>query len=294
MDAFSFHYIIYGKKLQVQTGEKFRCRHFPAGLPRKTGRGGLFVKESRKNRQKGLTNAEVCVYNKGCISAAAAFCVRGGSKIASATKESEVQKDAQNIPAEKAPQKNGARLQKENGDGQRQKGIEAQKSQRQTQAQLLSPCSERHKARKAEPFRLRGDPNRENGCARTSGAKVTTMEKQKKPHVLKENRLFAKTYARGKCFSSRTVVLYALRSRGRPSPTRVGLTVSKSRGNAVVRNRTRRRLREALRPVYPLVKDGFLIVLVARQAAVEAPFADISADLRHVLQRAALLRDGSA
>lgn len=65
-------------------------------------------------------------------------------------------------------------------------------------------------------------------------------------------------------------------------------------GNAVVRNRTRRRLREALRPVYPLVKDGFLIVLVARQAAVEAPFADISADLRHVLQRAALLRDGSA
>ncbi len=120
------------------------------------------------------------------------------------------------------------------------------------------------------------------------------MEKQKKPHVLKENRLFAKTYARGKCFSSRTVVLYALRSRGRPSPTRVGLTVSKSRGNAVVRNRTRRRLREALRPVYPLVKDGFLIVLVARQAAVEAPFADISADLRYVLQRAALLRDGLA
>lgn len=138
MNAFSFHYIIYGKKLQVQTGEKFRRRHFPGGLPGKNGREGLFVKESRKNRQKGLTNAGVCVYNKGCISAAAAFCVRGGSKIASATKESEVQKDAQNIPAEKAPQKNGARLQKENGDGQRQKGIEAQKSQRQTQAQLLS------------------------------------------------------------------------------------------------------------------------------------------------------------
>ena len=82
-----------------------------------------------------------------------------------------------------------------------------------------------------------------------------TMEKQKKLQTLKENHLFAKAYARGKCFPSRTVVLYVLRSRGRPSPSRVGLTVSKNRGNAVVRNRTRRRLREALRPVYPLVKD---------------------------------------
>ena len=111
-----------------------------------------------------------------------------------------------------------------------------------------------------------------------------TMEKQKKLQTLKENHLFAKAYARGKCFPSRTVVLYVLRSRGRPSP---------SRGNAVVRNRTRRRLREALRPVYPLVKDGFIIVLVARQAAVEASFAEIESDLRLLLNRAALLRDGS-
>ena len=120
-----------------------------------------------------------------------------------------------------------------------------------------------------------------------------TMEKQKKLQTLKENHLFAKAYARGQCFPSRTVVLYVLRSRGRPSPSRVGLTVSKNRGNAVVRNRTRRRLREALRPVYPLVKDGFIIVLVARQAAVEASFAEIESDLRLLLNRAALLRDGS-
>ena len=120
-----------------------------------------------------------------------------------------------------------------------------------------------------------------------------TMEKQKKLQTLKENHLFAKAYARGKCFPSRTVVLYVLRSRGRPSPSRGGLTGSINRGNAVVRNRTRRRLREALRPVYPLVKDGFIIVLVARQAAVEASFAEIESDLRLLLNRAALLRDGS-
>lgn len=35
-----------------------------------------------------------------------------------------------------------------------------------------------------------------------------TMEKQKKLQTLKENHLFAKAYARGKCFPSRTVVLY--------------------------------------------------------------------------------------
>ena len=205
----------------------------------------------------------------------------------SATKKSEVQKNAQNIPAEKAPQKDGAWLQKENGDGQRQKGLKAQKGERQTEAQLLIV------RRRLCPRGRSTDPIPRNGCSRQKGAMAETMEKQKKLQTLKENHLFAKAYARGKCFPSRTVVLYVLRSRGRPSPSRVGLTVSKNRGNAVVRNRTRRRLREALRPVYPLVKDGFIIVLVARQAAVEASFAEIESDLRLLLNRAALLRDGS-
>lgn len=158
-----FHFIIsYTAKNCKSKREKVSLPALPRRSAPKNRPRRFICERIQKKPAKRLDKRGVCVYNKGCISAAAAFCVRGGSKIASATKESEVQKDAQNIPAEKAPQKNGARLQKENGDGQRQKGIEAQKSQRQTQAQLLSPCSERHKARKAEPFpAARGPQSRE-------------------------------------------------------------------------------------------------------------------------------------
>ena len=83
----------------------------------------------------------------------------------------------------KSATENGARLQKENGDGQRQKGIEAQKSQRQTQAQLLSPLF-RNGAKRGKRSRsgCEGPQSRTDAPA-LPGAKVTTMEKQKKPHV---------------------------------------------------------------------------------------------------------------
>jgi ribonuclease P protein component len=67
---------------------------------------------------------------------------------------------------------------------------------------------------------------------------------------------------------------------------RFGFTVTKKLGNAVTRNRIRRRLREALRLVAPLAaRSGCDYVLVARPGALTQPFADLLRDLDSAFQR---------
>ncbi len=69
--------------------------------------------------------------------------------------------------------------------------------------------------------------------------------------------------------------------------TRVGFTCSKKVGNAVLRNRAKRRLREVARDV--LLRDGqpgWDYVLIGRAGAtVERDFASLKADLRYALKK---------
>ncbi len=66
----------------------------------------------------------------------------------------------------------------------------------------------------------------------------------------------------------------------------VGFTASKKVGNAVARNRARRRLREAARRLLPeLGAAGVDYVLVARQSTPQAPWAGLLDDLGSALIR---------
>ena len=83
---------------------------------------------------------------------------------------------------------------------------------------------------------------------------------------------------------------------GRPAaadtqPLRVGFTASKKVGNAVARNRARRRLRAASEAVLkPHGIAGRDYVLVARQATVDRRFAELVGDLAGALKRLKLYR----
>lgn len=66
---------------------------------------------------------------------------------------------------------------------------------------------------------------------------------------------------------------------------RVGFVVSKAVGNAVVRNRTKRRLRHAVRERLTVLPPGSLLVVRAQPAAALASYTELVADLERCLQR---------
>ncbi|MFZ5962612.1 ribonuclease P protein component [Thalassococcus sp. BH17M4-6] len=78
------------------------------------------------------------------------------------------------------------------------------------------------------------------------------------------------------------------RPRDDDDPTiRVGFTCSKKVGNAVARNRAKRRLREVARLVLPEVgRPGWDYVLIGRfEATAARPFTDLQGDLRYALKK---------
>ena len=76
------------------------------------------------------------------------------------------------------------------------------------------------------------------------------------------------------------------RDRDDDRPARVGYTVTKRVGNAVERNRVRRRLREVVRlAAAPPVRVGSDYVLVGRRAALHLPFGQLIEDLSGALDR---------
>ena len=67
--------------------------------------------------------------------------------------------------------------------------------------------------------------------------------------------------------------------------TRFGLSTGRRLGGAVVRNRVRRRLREALRVMAPSFQPGWDVLIIARPAIVETDYRSLVETLRRILQR---------
>jgi ribonuclease P protein component len=71
--------------------------------------------------------------------------------------------------------------------------------------------------------------------------------------------------------------------------TRLGLATSRALGSAVVRNRTRRRLREALRGMAPRIRPGWDVLIVARPGLVTADHRALVETLAKLLRRSGVL-----
>lgn len=73
--------------------------------------------------------------------------------------------------------------------------------------------------------------------------------------------------------------------------TRFGLITSRRLGNAVKRNKVRRRMRELVRGERFRFKPGLWVVLVARRNAVDAPFEALRGDWLRLVERASLFKN---
>jgi len=106
------------------------------------------------------------------------------------------------------------------------------------------------------------------------------------PERLKRRAEFLRVAARGRKAPMPGLVLQTL-ARGDDGPARIGFTVTRKVGNAVVRNRTRRRLKEAARL---LLRDhpvsGVDLVLIGRDKTRGRPFVALREDLRRALAKA--------
>jgi ribonuclease P protein component len=101
---------------------------------------------------------------------------------------------------------------------------------------------------------------------------------------------FARVRTEGKPVHGRMMVIGILKESG-AEETRVGIVTSRKVGNAVVRNRVRRKLREIFRATRPRLLPGLWLVIVAKQPAAAASVAALTGEWSQLVRRGGILRD---
>lgn len=104
---------------------------------------------------------------------------------------------------------------------------------------------------------------------------------------LKRRNDFNRLYRRGKNEVGGYIAVYSMKNR--IGSNRLGLTVNKSVGKAVVRSRTKRLLRECYRSFEDRLPPGYDFVFVARSRAAGKSLAQLERDLGYVLKKSDLL-----
>ena len=119
--------------------------------------------------------------------------------------------------------------------------------------------------------------------------------------AIRENHLYGKTYKKGKSYVGKLVAVYVLKdlaaarlAKANPEKkyiNRIGLSVSKKLGGAVVRNRSKRIVRAAYDTLKSDVKTGYLIVIGVRAAATKKKSTDVAVELRKAFTALDMLRE---
>ena len=105
--------------------------------------------------------------------------------------------------------------------------------------------------------------------------------------TLKKNKEFNFVYRRGNPRTAAHLVRVAAKSRY--GGVRAGFSVSKKIGKSVVRNKVRRRLKEAAREILPLTNGNYCVVFIARTSIENAAYKQIKDEMKTLLKKQGLI-----
>ncbi len=106
---------------------------------------------------------------------------------------------------------------------------------------------------------------------------------------IKKNVQFKSIYKRGKCIVNKLLVIYIIKNR--LPINKLGIVVNKKVGNAVVRNRVRRLIKENYRLKENQISKGYDIIFVSRVRAKDATYNEVDKAMKHLLKKAGLIDD---
>ena len=104
--------------------------------------------------------------------------------------------------------------------------------------------------------------------------------------MIKKDRQFRYIYSRGKSFANKKLVIYYIKNND--EKLRVGISISKKVGKAVVRNRLRRLIKENIR-LNQNLKSGYSMIFLARGGADDLDFNTMKSSINHLLKRCDLI-----
>lgn len=108
-----------------------------------------------------------------------------------------------------------------------------------------------------------------------------------KKYRIRKNMEFKKVYKIGKNYWNRNLVLYV--NKNKLDYSRIGFTVTKKIGNAVTRNKVRRKMKEICRLNFENIKPGYDLIFIAKKSVVNMKYDELEKSTIHILKIAKLL-----
>jgi ribonuclease P protein component len=162
----------------------------------------------------------------------------------------------ENVSAEQSAEKADARVSRANGDARGPDGAQATAGQGAKAAHRLHPAE----------------------AARVRAALPQSLRKEAR---LRRRREFLRLQRDGRAQHSEHFVV--LKAAATTAGSRLGITVSSRVGNAVVRNRVKRLVRESVRRLLPAIDPPLDMVVIAKPGAAQTGYAQAATELRRAL-----------